>query len=309
MTTKNNFPFFIPSKGRYEYMVTSKYLTEMDIHHHIIVEPQEVEAYRAAVKTMNLNATILELDMTYKSKYELCDNLGLTKSTGSGPARNFAWDTAIKMGSDRHWTMDDNIMGFCRLNNSVRINVKTKAFFEVMEDFVLRYTNVAMAGPHYSMYGFSKKISTKNPFTLNSRIYSCNLIKNDVPFRWRGRYNEDTILSIDMLKAGWCTVLFNAMLQKKMGTQTLKGGNTTELYTNFDGSLKKEGEKYAKEGTFLKSKMLVDVHPDVAEMKIRYDRWHHYVNYKVFTNKLIRRKDIEIPKDINNYGMVLKSKG
>ena len=75
------------------------------------------------------------------------------------------------------------------------------------------------------------------PLMINTRIYSCILIKNDVPYRWRGRYNEDTDLSIRILKDGFCTVLFNAFLAGKSATMTMKGGNTDELYKD-DGRLK-----------------------------------------------------------------------
>jgi len=44
------------------------------------------------------------------------------------------------------------------------------------------------------------------------------LIRNDVPYRWRGRYNEDTDLSLRMLKDRWCTIQFNAFLQGKAAT-------------------------------------------------------------------------------------------
>jgi len=82
----NKYPLYIPSKGRYEYMITSKVLTKMNIHHYIIVEPQEYDQYCEAVEKNKLLTTVLKLDLSYKEKYELCDNLGLTKSTGSGPA-------------------------------------------------------------------------------------------------------------------------------------------------------------------------------------------------------------------------------
>ena len=97
MENKNNpqFPLYIPSKGRSEYMITSKVLTELGVAHYIVVEPQEVEKYQAAVKKMGLLTTVLELDMKYKETYELCDDLGLTKSTGPGPARNFAWSHSV----------------------------------------------------------------------------------------------------------------------------------------------------------------------------------------------------------------------
>ena len=296
-------PIFIVSKGRHEYMLTSKALTEMRQPHFIVVEPQEVDAYKAAIKRFSLLTEVVELDMSYKEKYELCDDLGLSKSTGSGPARNFAWDTAIALGYDWHWVMDDNIRGFFMAKGRVRINAKSRAIFQAMEDFSQRYTNVSMAGPNYSMNYVPSDTEKKPPFTTNTKCYSCNLIRNDVPFRWRGRYNEDVILTLDMLKAGWCTIQFFAFLQNKMATQTMKGGNTDEIYKG----KKVKGEKYARGGTTEKSRMLERVHPDVAKVIWRYGRVHHYVNYGPFKkNKLIKKEGIEI-KD-NNYGLRLIDK-
>jgi hypothetical protein len=286
-------------------MLTSKALTEMGLKHFIVIEPQQMDDYIKAIKHWNLLATPLELDLSYKEKYELCDNLGLTKSTGPGPARNFAWDHSIDKGYDWHWVMDDNIKKFERLNNNKRFFVKSGAIFRAMEDFVLRYKNVAMAGPNYHMFCIPK--AKHPPFMINTRIYSCNFIRNSLFNRWRGRYNEDTILSIDLLKKGWCTIQFYAFLQDKAPTQTVKGGNTEEFYHK-EGVLEK-GQKYAFGGTDAKSLMLVNVHPDVAELKWKFGRLHHLVNYKVFKkNKLILRDDIRINKEINNYGMKLNGR-
>jgi hypothetical protein len=160
-----------------------------------------------------------------------------------------------------------------------------------MEDFVERYENVSMAGPNYDY--FAKQNQKLPPFIKNTRIYSCNLIKNDTPFKWRGRYNEDTILSLDMLKAGYCTIQFNAFLQGKVPTQVLRGGNSQEFYD--------------QEGTLPKSQMQVDVHPDVSELVFKFGRIHHKVDYKPFKKtKLIKKKNININKGVNNYGMELK---
>lgn len=297
------FPLYIPSKGRHQFMVTPRALTAMGVRHHIVVEPQEADAYRESVKRMNLLTEVVVLDMSYKSKYELCDNLGLSKSTGSSPARNFIWDHSIASGHSWHWIMDDNIKCFRRLHGSAKIKVTTPAFWVAMEDFVLRYKNVAMAGPNYTMFAYSGAGAFVPPFYLNTRIYSCNLIRNDVPFRWRGRYNEDTILSLDMIKSGWCTILFNAFLQEKMATQTLPGGNTSELYK---GDGKADGEKYARNGTLEKSLMLVRVHPDCANMVWKFQRWHHHVDYTRFRNqKLIKREDVDVKRGVNDYGMKL----
>lgn len=283
------FPLYIPSKGRSEYMMTSKALTFMGVRHTVVVEPSQMDDYRKAVKHMQLNCDVLELDMSYKEKYELCDDLGLSKSTGPGPARNFIWEHSMALGYKWHWVMDDNITVFYRLNRNLKVPAQTPAFWRAMEDFILRYKNIGMAGPNYAMF-VPRKTKVK-PFAMNTRIYSCNFIRNDLPFRWRGRYNEDTILSLDMLKAGWCTVQFYAFLQNKLNTQVVKGGNSDEFYL--------------KEGTLAKSRMQVAVHPDVSELVWKFNRWHHHVDYSKFrTMKLIRRDDIEIPSGVNEYGMV-----
>lgn len=297
------FPLYIPSKGRSEYMMTSKTLTEIGARHYVVVEPQQVEDYERAARDMKLAATILPLDMGFKDRYELCDDLGLTRSTGPGPARNFAWAHAIASGHPWHWVMDDNIRSFRRLNHNEKIKVTTPAVFRAMEDFVLRYENIGMAGPNYYMFAPARlKVP---PFVMNTRIYSCNLIRNDLSFRWRGRYNEDTILSLDMLKAGWCTVQFNAFLQHKIPTQTIKGGNTAEFYHR-EGTVH-AGQKYADTGTLAKSQMQVAIHPDVSRLVWRFNRWHHYVDYSVFKHMgLIRRADFAPAAERNEYGMQLK---
>lgn len=283
---KPKFPLYIPSKGRHESRYTAKALDKMGVRYMLVIEDQEYSQYSAVIQKEKL----LVLDKSYQRNYELCDDLGLSKSTGPGPARNFIWDHSISNGHAWHWVMDDNIAWFGRLHNNMKISVSTGTIFAAMEDFCLRYKNVAMAGPNYEM--FCPRKSKVPPFFLNTRIYSCNLIRNDVPFRWRGRYNEDTILSLDMLKAGWCTVQFNAFLQKKIRTQVVKGGNTAEFY--------------AKEGTRPKSQMLVDVHPDVSKMVWKFGRVHHHVDYIPFKkNRLIRKRGIEMEKGADEYGMEL----
>jgi len=283
------FPLFIPTKGRSEYMITSRALDKINVPHRLVIEEQEYKKYLDAVN--GDKKKLIVLDLSYKNKYELCDNLGLTKSTGPGPARNFIWDFSISEGHEWHWVMDDNIKCFRRMNDGARIKVADGAIFKAMEDFVLRYKNVGMAGPNYSMFAFGA--SALPPFVLNTRIYSCNLIRNDLKYRWRGRYNEDTILSLDMLKGGWCTIQFNAFLQEKLRTQTISGGNTQEFY--------------AKEGTIAKSKMQANVHPDVSRVVWKFGRWHHHVNYNVFKKmKLIKKDNLIIENKTNEYGMKIK---
>ena len=50
--------------------------------------------------------------------------------------------------------------------------------------------------------------------------------------------------------------------------------------------------------------MLADLHPDVAEVVWKFNRWHHSVNYKSFKNNELKKiKGLKIKKGINNYGM------
>lgn len=287
----NSYPLYIPSKGRWKTRLTSDFLSKnMRTYHHIVVEEEQLKDYRAATKG-NPFVKLIVLDKAYQKDYDAFDNLGMEKSKGSGPARNFIWDHASGAGHAFHWIMDDNIRAFYRLNRNIKARVTNSKMFRAMEAFAERYDNLGMTGPHYEM--FVPRKFKRRPFVFNTRIFSCNLIRNDVPFRWRGRYNEDTDLSLRMLKNGWCTVLFYAFLQEKETTQSMKGGNTDEIY---------------KDGTLAKSKMIVDMHPDVCKLVKRYNRWHHQCNYRKFGKlKLKFKEDVSIDKGIDDFGMKLRN--
>tara|TARA_R100000963_G_scaffold31202_1_gene22551 strand:+ start:489 stop:1352 length:864 start_codon:yes stop_codon:yes gene_type:complete len=281
------YPLYIVSKGRAASRLTSKALEKMQVPYYIVIEQSDYKDYAEVIDKKK----ILILNEKYIDEYEVLDNLRRSKSTGPGAARNFVWEHSKESGFAFHWVMDDNITAFYRLNNNLKIKVFSGAFFRAMEDFVERYENVSMAGPNYDF--FAKQNQKLPPFIKNTRIYSCNLIKNDTPFKWRGRYNEDTILSLDMLKAGYCTIQFNAFLQGKVKTQALRGGNSQEFYD--------------QEGTLPKSQMQVDVHPDVSELVFKFGRIHHKVDYTPFKKiKLIKKKNINIKRSVDNYGMELK---
>lgn len=277
------YPVYVVSKGRYDKCTTSKFLSLMQVKHYVVVEPNEIELYK---EIENDYCSILELDMSYKNNYDTFDDLGDTKSKGPGGARNFAWEHSIKNGFKWHWVMDDNANeGFFYMNKNMKLKARTGAIFKACEDFVERYDNIGIAGLNYSKFC---KMQDKTPaYVLNTRIYSFLLIRNDLPFRWRGRYNEDTDLSLRVLKSGLCTVQFNAFLAGKATTQKISGGNTEEFYS--------------KEGTYPKSKMLEDMHPDVAKVVWKFSRWHHQVDYTGFTQSL--HIICEVKDKINDYGM------
>jgi len=266
-----NYPVYIISKGRASQQLTSRALTAMNIKHSVVIEPQEQREYERGTE-----AKVLILPFS---------NLG----EGSIPARNWVWEDAKKHNAKRHWILDDNIRRFFRFNKNMKIPVNTSATFAAIENFVDRYENVVMAGMQYNMFAPSR--IPIPAFTLNTRIYSCILLSNEYDFYWRGRYNEDTDLSLRILKAGYCTVLFNAFLAHKTSTMTMKGGNTDELYKG-DGRLKM-------------AQSLMKQHPDVTRISRKWGRWQHQVNYRKFSrNRLKLKPGVVVPKGVNNHGMI-----
>lgn len=280
------YPIYIVSKGRAKNGLTTRALYEMNVPHYIVVEEQELEFYKEGRNFGEL----LVLPKKYKEEYDLCDDLGFTKSTGPGPARNFCIDHSFNNKFKRHWVMDDNIDAFHYLNRNEKFEVRTGSTLRAAEDFVDRYANVPVSGLNY--YSFCKKTDKVPPYILNTRIYSCLLIENESGYRWRARYNEDTDLSLRVLKDGNCTIQFNAFLCGKVTTQRMRGGNSADFYDN--------------EGTLPKSEMLEKLHPDVAKVVYKFNRWHHHVDYSFFKkNKLIKIINTENMQKINNYGMTL----
>lgn len=283
--TNSRYPVCIPSKGRFDCQTTGKILDRLGVSYNFFVEETEYDQY--------------------------CENIGEDKvirlpfhdlGKGSTPARNAIWDWAKENGHKRHWVLDDNLVKFQRCNNNRRLQVCGGGIFRAMEDFVDRYKNIAMAGPHEC--GFMPDRHVTPPYLWNSRVYSCILLDTSLPYRWRGKYNEDTDLSIRLLKAGYCTLLFKALLMDKPQTHsgaaevskgTIKGGNTDNVYNSNDHRLK-----------FAKS--LEEQHPDIVKTVWKFNRWHHLVDYSKFKkNKPILLPGITPLKCNNEYGMKLKS--
>lgn len=258
------YPVYIISKGRWEKPLTANALKRIGVPFRLVVEPQELEQYAEVVDSN----CILTLPFS---------NLG----QGSIPARNWVWEHSKAEGHERHWILDDNISGFRRWKDNKRAPVSDGSIFREAEQFVDQFANVPMAGMQYNMFAVTEvtRAITK-PFLLNTRVYSCILLSNKISHRWRGRYNEDTDLSLRLLKDGYCTILFYAYLCDKVATMTMKGGNTDQLYRQdhkFDGRLEM-------------AKSLQKQHPDVVRVSHKWGRWQHHVDYRPFRNNKLMRK-------------------
>ena len=278
--TLPRYPVYVPSRGRYESGLTAKCLIRDGVPFYLVVEPHEADEYRSRYP----EAEVLVLPWS---------NLGVN---GLIAVRNWIKDHSIENGHKRHWQLDDNIRRFFRFIHDKRLPCRAGVALRVCEDFVDRYTNIAVAGLNYDTF----VRGPMPPFNVNCHVYSCSLIWNELPNRWRLPYNDDTDMCLQVLADGYCTVLFNAFMCGKSNTMTVKGGNTP-IYQD-DGRLKM-------------SRMLERVWPGVVSTGRRFKRPQHVVSHawRRFDTPLKRRDDInweELEQQgANEYGMQLTAVG
>jgi hypothetical protein len=270
------YPVYLPTKGRARSPLTARILQRDSVPFYLVVEPQEEDAYREAIARESFaGAELLVLPFS---------NLGL----GSIPARNWIIDHAIAAGFARHWQLDDNINEFRRLFRSRRVPCHAGVALRACEDFTDRYSNVAISGLNYTMFVAP---GTKKPFVTNVHVYSCTLVNDAIPHRWRGRYNEDTDLCLQVLADGWTTILLNAFMAHKLRTMVSRGGNTDDLYAG-DGRLKM-------------ARALERAWPGVVTVDRRYGRPQHVIDWTKFTTPLEPNPEPGAPPD---YGLRVVAK-
>lgn len=300
------YPVYVPTKGRWDSAFTIKCMEKLGIPYYAVVQPQERHHYEPVVKTGTMLLLPEGLD-------------------GLVPTRNWIFEHAVVAGTERHWQLDDNIKSFFRYHENRQIHVADGTCMRIAEDFADRYENIAIAGFQYFMF-IPRKQGSYPPYVFNTRVYSNSLINNRIPFRYRDVYNDDTDICLRAMKAGWCTVQFNAFLAWKQPTMQVKGGNTP-IYLGAD-AVAAEWEAHVrrckrciidvsptcvegrailqKDGRWRMAESLVRQHPDVTTIGRRFRRWQHYVDYRQFRrNEPILRKDVVIPEGVNDYGLEL----
>lgn len=278
------YPIYIISLGRFKTRPTSKLLDKSGIPYKICVEPHQYKDYLREIKDEH---KIIKLPESYSK----------TKKQGSIPVRNFVLKHAYKNDKNgMHWLLDDNIVNFYRIipeyfksdyyknvfiKNNGRIKVETGigALFRSIEIITDQCKNVYQSGMHDQKF----VIQASRPITFNTRIYSCTLMRNKIYrtkdknkklIRWRGKFNEDTDLSLRLLKIGKGTLLFNTYMMQKSTTTSGKNkvgtrGGNENIYINTE-----ERKEFAES--------LRKQHPDIVTVKRKYNRWHHEVNYTGF---------------------------
>jgi len=250
MANKSLFPIYIVSKGRYKTALTANYFKSCNIDFKIAVEPQEYEQYCKFIGA----EYVLKLPFS---------NLGL----GSYPARNFCWEHAKSNGFKYYWCFDDNIRGFAKWINGKKKNYQNGIdAIRYVENFSLKNDN-DISGFEYR-YFVAKP--PKTAFKLNTHVYSAMLIKTSLSFRWRLKYNEDIDLCLQVLhNKGTTSSCIYYMTNKTSTVAKMKGGNQDELYKNNDKAKK-----------IIKAKMIESVWPQYCKTVIRFNRPHHFIDWR-----------------------------
>lgn len=278
-TINPKYPVYVISLGRWKNRQTVKTLEESNIPYKIFVEPFEYDKYAEVIAEKNI--------------VKLPSDFHLLKQ-GSVPVRNYVYDYSKKNGHRKHWILDDNINGFFRWNLSKKFRIKSGVLLRLVEDYTERFANIKQAGLNYAMFYPSRQMHP--PITFNTRIYSCILMDTSINEKWRGKYNEDTDLSIRIMKRGFSTCLFNSFLCGKAGTLTSSGGNTDTIYKS-------------KSNIRDKAEHLRQQHPEITTIIKKYKRGvHHKVDYSMFKDIDPMYKNKKISSESNEYNMKLIKK-
>tara|TARA_R110000822_G_scaffold292726_1_gene414726 strand:+ start:595 stop:1356 length:762 start_codon:yes stop_codon:yes gene_type:complete len=249
---QNKFPIYIISKGRAYNPITAKNFLREKIDFFIAVEPQEYDEYCKAIPKKYV------LKLPFK-------NLGV----GSYPARNYCWEHSKTNGFEYHWLFDDNILFFMKW-----VNGKRRKWDDI--NSALKFVEAVTNKHKIEILGFEEPNFVVKPppraFKFNCHVYSAMLIKNNLPYRWRLKYNEDVDLCLQVLHNGGKTMSCVFYMANKVSTaDKMKGGNQDELY---------EGNSIKK--NLLKAKTIEAVWPQYSKTVIRFGRHHHLINWKQF---------------------------
>ena len=201
---------------------------------------------------------------------------------------------AARFGAERLLVLPFRDRGLFTARKTKRLHCAAGIALRVVEDFVDRYENIAIAGMNYDMFCTSHRSATP-PFWTNVHVYSCTLVLNCIPQRWRLFYNDDTDMCLQVLAGGWCTLLMNCFLVKKSRTMYIKGGNTPV---------------YQGDGRLRMARALERVWPGVVRVNRRFQRPQHIVfdAWKRFDTPLKLKPGVDLAKlpAIDEYGMELK---
>lgn len=234
------YPIAIVSYSRHnEYGKTHLLLTKCKIKHFLFVEPDEFDAY----------------DEWYDPSY--CDlmmsNENFSKQgMGSTPMRNYILDYFSK-DHERVWMLDDNIKGYKRYYQGTKNLIESAVIFSHIEQYCKQYDNVGIASHNFNPY--ITEGDCRTCLVKNGKCYSSMLIPLHNKIRFRYKHQEDNLISMEYINAGYCNLCFNSVCYDKETSGRDKGGNAVNIYKVKEGDT--DGDGYKERFDYLKSVLTI----------------------------------------------------
>lgn len=312
---------FIPSKGRSKNCQTHRNLEAFDMHDWVyVVEPDDYwnyihrlrddGVYRPETHVFAFDVDRFKSPLTKDNPdgFDYCDSYGWDPNltTGPGPARNALHQLAIDLGLKHYWMMDDDIANFAidafyfqknlwtkdLQNGGVKESrLSLKDAFEMYERMLDKFSNIGLA--ELDKQGLVQNHRKNCHFSVNCKAYTCIRFSTEGPkIRWRSRFNDDVMISLDYEKRGFVNVSCKVLSYQTPSTQSQAGGMT---------------EAFKQEGTLRKVRYLVKQYPETSFATLKFGRIHHLVDYSKFRQKLSRVEGPENLEDLtvsswNPYG-------
>ena len=286
------YPISILSFGRYNQNKTSKYLLKCKIKHYIFVEECEYDLYMNNYynKLNEEDKYLVNIINTHKDFHLL--------NLGGSPVRNFILDYWLKEGYDRVWMLDDNINCYNRLNKGIKNKIYSHLIFSSIENYINVYDDVGVCS--HNLNCDVKSGNSRSVLVINGKHYSSLLLLTNKQFRFKHKYNEDVLISIDYVNSGKINFCFNHILFDKNTSGKDSGGNTNTIYKN--GS--QEGYRLKYEYLYDELKKMYNY--GLLKIKGDFDKfiinkpkkdkdYHHNINFR----SIIVDKQTEFEPKIN----------
>ena len=240
-------PIYVISRHRSQYELVSRQLYDEGIAHHLVIEPHDYNAYADRYPKELLLTTPV-------------DNIGLAG------VRNFCKDHSTENGHAWHWCLDDNIKGFDRLVDGKRQRVPARGVLSIVEQTVGWFDGIGAATPCNTMWMFAQ--AGKPPVSYNRMISCAMLLRNETEARFLPGMPVDADYTLQMLHAGWSTVVMTHLAYHKTDTGTMQGGLTETEYQG-DGRDHRMETLTAKWPGVYKIRRTVDGRPRLGPANLR----------------------------------------
>ena len=199
---------------------THKLLTKLGLNHYLFIEPSQKKMYENWMVHHYCKLII------YPENFSMM-------SMGGTPGRNYILDWAQQQGYDRVWMLDDNIKEYRRLQFGTKNIIQSSEIFTHIERYIKRFNNIGGVAHNFAPFIVE---GDKRPCIIeNCKIYSSMCLLTNPDIRFRYKYNEDVLISMEYIEKGYTTLCFNSVLYSKNTSGLDQGGNTTSIYKNGSG--------------------------------------------------------------------------